>query len=257
LAYALASQIRAVYPEIKLCADLFSGAGGLSLGFQWAGIKSVVANDWFKEAGATYRENHKDTNFILGDITQSTVQTEILEAIKSVGGVDIIVGGPPCQGFSNAGLRMIDDPRNSLYKNFVSIVEAANPKMFVMENVEGIISINNGKTFQEIKDTFRALGYVVEGRKLLAAEFGIPQKRKRVFILGSRIGPVESLFPESILSSEQFQSVRQAIGDIPEITLDSVDSPVDVKAPRSSFQLLMQGMSTASDFVDSIKFSDG
>jgi site-specific DNA-cytosine methylase len=252
LAFALGSRIRTMHPEILTTADLFCGSGGLTLGLKWAGLETLVANDFFKEAGLTYAANNPEVNYVHGDITLASVKREILSEIKKHNGVDLIVGGPPCQGFSNAGLRMIDDPRNALYKNFVEIVKAANPKIFVMENVEGIVSINQGKTFAEIKDTFRALGYDVSGRKLMAAAFGVPQKRKRVLIIGSRIGQSEDLFPKEKLDPGSYLTVRDAIGDLPSQPTGLVDDLVCVKKPKVPFQKFIQGQLSPKNFMDSL-----
>jgi DNA (cytosine-5)-methyltransferase 1 len=249
LAYAVGAQIKKMHPEIYTTADLFCGAGGLTLGLKWAGFNTVVANDFFKEAGLTYSANNPEVDYVHGDITSVSIRNKLLSSIKKNKGVDLIVGGPPCQGFSNAGLRMIDDPRNALYKNFVEIVKAANPKIFVMENVEGIVSINQGKTFAEIKETFRALGYDVSGRKLLAAAYGVPQKRKRVLIIGNRIGSSEKLFPQEKLDPESYLTVRDAIGDIPSRPTDLVDDWVSVREPLVPFQQFIQGKMTPKKFV--------
>jgi len=249
LAFALGAKIKSVHPELSTTVDLFAGAGGLTLGFKWAGFTAVAANDLFREAGETYAHNNPEVFFSLGDITDKSVQHEVLTSIEGQGPVDIVMGGPPCQGFSTAGLRMIDDPRNTLYKSFVQIVEKLEPKVFLMENVEGIISINQGKTFDEIQDNFRSLGYRVAGRKLLAAEHGVPQKRKRVIILGSRIGDPLDLFPEPILEQEEFLTIADAIGDIESVPGVDVHEDVPICEPRSRYQELMQGRISAASFV--------
>lgn len=248
LAYSVGKSIRDIHPELKTCIDLFSGAGGLTLGFKWAGFKTLVANDFFKDAGNTYALNNPEVNFIPGDITNINIQKQIISIVEAAGGIDVVVGGPPCQGFSNAGLRMIDDPRNLLYKNFVQIVKKSNPKVFIMENVEGILSINGGKTFDEIKNTFRKLGYDVTGKKLLAAEYGVPQKRKRVFIIGSRIGSASSLFPEKILDDNKFRTVKDAIGDISTPPTENVETEIIVLNPKTIYQKLMQGKISPKEY---------
>jgi site-specific DNA-cytosine methylase len=257
LAFAIASRIKQIHPELKTTADLFCGAGGLTLGFAWAGFKTIVANDFFREAGETFVNNNPSTKFVWGDVTSKAVQTEILSEIQSHNGVDIVIGGPPCQGFSNAGFRMIDDPRNSLYKNFVQIVRECNPKVFIMENVEGILSINSGKTYAEIKETFRNLGYDVEGKKLLAAEYGVPQKRKRVVIIGSRIGDSASLFPNQMLTTDDFLTVQEAIGDIACPPANDVEDLVSLEKASSNYQKLMQGLITPVSFLKTLKVRKG
>jgi site-specific DNA-cytosine methylase len=243
LAFSLGNNIRRHHPELESCVDLFSGSGGLTLGFKWAGFKTLVANDFFREAGLTY---------VAGDITTLRVRNEIVSEVEKSGGVDVVIGGPPCQGFSNAGLRMIDDPRNLLYKNFVQIVNKCKPKIFIMENVEGILSINGGKTFQEIKSTFQNLGYDVTGKKLLAADFGVPQKRRRVFIIGSRIGASENLFPSAALSSENYVTVEDAIGDITAEPTENVEDQIFFAKPKTNFQKLMHGVISPQDYLQTL-----
>jgi DNA-cytosine methyltransferase len=253
LAYSIAKQIRKFHPEIKNTADLFCGSGGLTLGFKWAGLRTIVANDIFKEAGLTFQENFPKVAFVYGDITIPDVTSQILGEIESHEGIDIVMGGPPCQGFSNAGKRMIDDPRNALYKEFVNIVQATNPKIFVMENVEGIMSLNKGNTFFEIKETFRDLGYHVTGKKLLATRYGVPQKRKRVFIIGSRLGDSSLLFPDELLDEKDFITIKDAIGDIKAKPTLDIDEEITVSKAKTHYQEFMQGLITPKQFFKKIR----
>ncbi len=253
LAFSIAAQIKKIHPELKTTVDLFCGSGGLTLGFKWAGFKALVANDFFKEAGMTFSANFPEIKFIGGDITQPAVVRQIIDQVTVNGGVDIVIGGPPCQGFSNAGKRMIDDPRNALYKEFVNIVVMTNPKIFIMENVEGIISINKGQTFSEIKEDFRDLGYEVTGRKLIATEFGVPQKRKRVFIIGTKIGSAADLFPVTILDAEQAITIREAIGDITAKPISDIDQEIKTNKAKSAYQELMQGLISPRQYFEKVK----
>lgn len=248
LAFSIGRQIRLKHPEILTSVDLFCGAGGLTLGFKWAGFRTIAANDFFKEAGETYSENHPEVKFYLGDISQESVQASLFTEVQKHGGVDVVIGGPPCQGFSNAGKRMIDDPRNTLYREFVKIVATTAPKIFIMENVEGIMSINGGKTFTEIKETFRSLGFQVEGRKLLAVEHGVPQKRKRVIIIGSKLGDPGELFPDTIVTEEGYKTISDAIGDITCAPAEGVETAVSPGKATTPYQKLMQGQITAEEF---------
>ena len=249
LAYSIASKIRAIDPKLKTSIDLFSGSGGLSLGFEWAGFQTLLANDNFPDACETYEKNFPETTFIRGDISQPSTKSSILTELEGLGQPDLIVGGPPCQGFSNAGLRLIDDPRNRLYREFVEIVAKVNPKIFLMENVEGILSIAGGKTYNEIKETFEALGYRVHGQKLHAADYGVPQKRKRVVIIGSKIGDPKSLFPEAVFPPELWPTVADAISDIPTLTAASVFEDVQPKEPDGFYQELMQGKILPAEYA--------
>jgi site-specific DNA-cytosine methylase len=249
LAFSLASQIKKK-TGTKTLLDLFCGAGGLSLGFRWANYNVIAANDNFKQACDTYRANHNGTVLIEGDITNRNIQSELLEIAKK-GEVDIVVGGPPCQGFSHAGKRMIEDPRNSLYKEFVKIVGRLKPKVFVMENVEGLLTINSGKTYEEIKNNFEKLGYSVAGHKIHAVNFCIPQKRKRIFIIGTLHGNPESLFPEPITTDKRkYITTKDAIGDLLKIKVCEDGNPINLKTePSSIFQKFVSGRITPREYL--------
>jgi DNA (cytosine-5)-methyltransferase 1 len=163
--------------------DLFCGAGGLSLGFSQNGFVTCLANDIQDVCVDTYAHNHPETprnRIILGDIKEMVVN-QINTLFKDIK-VDIVVGGPPCQGFSMANRqRLIDDPRNKLYKNFVHIVDEIKPSFFVMENVKGMLSVKN----QVIED-FNNIGYSVSAHILNAKDFGVPQNRERLIYIGNR-----------------------------------------------------------------------
>lgn len=248
LAYSVACVMRKVDPTISTYIDLFSGAGGLSEGFKWAGLKGVVANDIMLHASATYKANHPETIFIEGDITKSEIKQKLLNAINTK--VDLVAGGPPCQGFSYAGKRLIDDPRNYLYKEFVEIVGKVKPRYFLMENVEGIMTSNSGMTFQSIKENFENLGYSVAGRKIHAVEFGVPQKRKRVIIIGSKVVPAEKLFPLPIIEEGRHITVKDAIGNLPKLEPNGGVNILDTVAqPISSYQKMLGGLLHPSDFL--------
>ncbi|MFH1656941.1 MAG: DNA (cytosine-5-)-methyltransferase [bacterium] len=249
LAFAIARQTKKK-TKTKNLLDLFCGAGGLSLGFGWAGYNIIAANDNFKQACDTYRTNHKNTLLIEGDITNRDIHHKILEVSKKRK-IDIIVGGPPCQGFSHAGKRIIDDPRNFLYKEFVNIVKKIRPKVFIMENVEGILTINEGRTYEEIKNNFKKLGYSVVGHKLHTAMFGIPQKRKRVVIIGTLKGDPESFFPKAIISDEQkYVTTKEAISDLFDVQACKQDGPIRLKTkPSSIFQKFVRGFITPQEYL--------
>lgn len=163
--------------------DLFCGAGGLSLGFKQEGFITALANDIEECCVDTYAHNHPETprdHIILGDINNVVCEIESFLKNKQI---DIVVGGPPCQGFSNANRqRLIDDPRNQLYKNFVQVVEKVQPYFFVMENVKGMFSVAN-----QVMDDFKHIGYDVKARVLNAKDFGVPQNRERLIYIGNRI----------------------------------------------------------------------
>ena len=164
--------------------DLFCGAGGLSLGFKQEGFVTSLANDIEDCCVDTYAHNHPETprdHIILGDVRDIVSNLDELLAGRNV---DIVVGGPPCQGFSMANRqRMIDDPRNQLYKNYVEVVNKVKPNFFVMENVKGMLSVAD-----QVKEDFENIGYMVEYHMLNAKDFGVPQNRERLIFIGNRIG---------------------------------------------------------------------
>lgn len=209
-----------------LCAnkkglDLFCGAGGLSLGFMMAGGTPIGAIDIDEDAISTYRSLFPMAKSIhLGDIKEWHPEEEIEE-------VNVIIGGPPCQGFSLArGTRFVDDPRNHLYKDFVRLVEYYNPQWFVMENVQGIMNIGGGVIYQQILEDFEKLGFKVECRVVNMAEYGVPQLRKRAVFVGNRMGiefqwPMKTNvkkirnIPRHELGLPDYNSVNSALSDLP------------------------------------------
>ena len=176
--------------------DLFCGAGGLSLGFTQNGFITSLANDIEPCCVDTYAHNHPDTpreNIILGDINNVI---ENISKLQRFSKVDVVVGGPPCQGFSMANRqRLIDDPRNKLYKSYVKVVSIVKPKFFVMENVKGMKSVSS----QVIED-FTKIGYSVSCRILNAKDYGVPQNRERLIFIGNRVGINNDLLFEEIES---------------------------------------------------------
>ncbi|NMC21082.1 MAG: DNA cytosine methyltransferase [Thermogutta sp.] len=191
--------------------ELFAGAGGMALGFRRAGFQTVLANEWDAAACQTLRAN----------ITDRVAQCAIQE-IERFPQADVIAGGPPCQGFSNLGDRVPFDPRNQLWREFLRAVEQVLPKAFVMENVPPILS---SQEFVELKKKAESLGYRVEGRILNAADYGVPQLRKRAFVIGVRNDEVSFPPPTHADPSKvtpllrgtllPWKTVRDAIGDLP------------------------------------------
>lgn len=203
--------------------DLFAGAGGLSLGFEFAGFRPRLATDFDPVAAATYQANFPGVPFIergIADIPDS----ELLEGSgMPPGELDCLLGGPPCQAFSVYNhQRGFHDERSGLFREYLRIVQTFLPKMVVMENVPGMTSLGGGRAIEEIHDRLAALGYVVEHRILEAERFGVPQERRRIFFIGSRIGPV--CWPDpthgdstDLLDQDKipYVTVRQAIADLP------------------------------------------
>lgn len=164
--------------------DLFCGCGGFSKGFEQAGFHVCLGIDIWQDAITTYKENFPHAATIVGDISSLTGDDLLKSAGLSADEVDVIIGGPPCQGFSLSGKRMLDDPRNILYKSFVRMVETIQPKAFVMENVPGLVKLFNGQVKEQVIEDFTAIGYDVQMQQLTACDYGVPQARKRVFFVG-------------------------------------------------------------------------
>lgn len=164
--------------------DLFCGAGGLSLGFTQEGFVTSLANDIEECCVDTYAHNHPETprdHIILGDIRKVSND---LEKFLRYDRVDIVIGGPPCQGFSVANRqRLIDDPRNYLYKSFVDVVSKVHPRFFVMENVKGMQKVK-----EQVIEDFKKIGYSTTAHILNARDFGVPQNRERLIYIGNRVG---------------------------------------------------------------------
>lgn len=207
--------------------SLFSGAGGMDLGFINAGFDIVWANDFFKEAVESYRKN-VDSRIVYGDITK-------IDSSEMPDDIDLVIGGFPCQGFSVANTkRSMKDERNFLYKEMLRVIDDKKPKFFVAENVKGILSMKKGKVFEIIKKDFKKLGYNVDAKLLNAAEYGVPQARERVVIIGNRIG-VKNPYPKPThwVDSKKYESkkglkdpitVEQTIGFLSDVRLS--DKPI-------------------------------
>lgn len=171
--------------------DLFAGVGGLSLGFEKKGFDVVLANEYDASIAASYIANHKNTKMIVGDITSLDLEDTFG---KLSGTIDVVIGGPPCQGFSQKGQRKtIHDERNFLFKYYVSVVELVNPKYFVMENVPNLLTAEGGYFRHEIEELFNKLGYSLEYGVLNASDYGVPQNRRRAVIIGKLNGDAPKL----------------------------------------------------------------
>lgn len=195
--------------------DLFCGAGGLSKGLEMSGLKGICGLDFFKEACMTYNRNfhHPCVN---GDIKDPTVKSLFYNTVKEqLNGrkLNIVAGGFPCQGFSMAGNRIVDDPRNSLYKELIEIVQALQPDFVICENVKGLRTMLNGLVEKKIVSDFESIGYKMNVTTLCAADYYTPQKRERVIFIGNRIG-VKNYHPKPILTPQEYITTGQAIGDL-------------------------------------------
>ena len=171
--------------------DLFAGVGGLSLGFEKKGFDVVLANEYDASIATSYIANHKNTKMIVGDITSLDLEDTFG---KLAGTIDVVIGGPPCQGFSQKEQRKtIHDERNFLFKYYVSVVELVKPKYFVMENVPNLLTAEGGYFRHEIEELFNKLGYSLEYGVLNASDYGVPQNRRRAVIIGKLDGDAPKL----------------------------------------------------------------
>ena len=215
--------------------DLFSGAGGMSLGFNNAGFKNLLAVEFNKDFAETYRKNFPEHNLIVDDIKNVT-EKQIYDIIKNEK-VDVIIGGPPCQGFSiagNIGRNFIDDDRNKLFKEFVRFVKIIKPKMFVLENVAAMERHNKGKTIKEIISSFKEIGYDTKYKVLNAVNYEVPQERRRIFIVGT-LGNNNFQYPKE---SKKIMTVEKAIGDLPKLNSGDISNIPNHIAMRHSSQML-------------------
>lgn len=220
--------------------DLFSGAGGLSYGFQNAGFNILLGVDNDEMALKTFRHNHDKSQTIFGDITKISYATDI-KPLLGEKTIDFIIGGPPCQGMSLAGNRELDDPRNKLYLSYLRLLGEIRPKAFVIENVPGLLSLFNGEIKNSILKRLKEMDYHVNFKILTASDYGVPQKRRRVFFVGIRNDiNLTFNFPTpntNIITSEM------ALSDLP--TLSESNYLGDVKqdyatAPQNDYQQFMR-----------------
>ena len=226
--------------------DLFAGCGGFSCGFEKAGYNIISAVEYDKNIAKSYEKNHKNVNVIADDIKN----VDNNETFK-LGSADIIIGGPPCQGFSMAGARnrngFMDDPRNYLFKHYFNVVKIVKPKIFILENVKGILTLKKGEIFEEIKrifedpNNFDGRPYKIQYKVVKAKEYGIPQKRERVIIVGSLIDfnledEIEKTKKEILKDNPIFfdnVTVWDAISNLPSPT---EDGSVEVMKFESNYQ---------------------
>ncbi len=224
--------------------DLFSGCGGMTLGFKWAGFNSVLASDIDENCEKTFATNFPEIPFLCGDL--SNFNKAAFDAKFSNKTIDVIIGGPPCQGFSLANKnrnKVAEDPRNKLFYEFVKTINWYNPKSFVMENVKGLLSMESGQVIKQIVSEFENagnFGYNVKVKVLKASDFGVPQSRERVIVIGIRNDlNVVPEFPEKNIETEI--TVNDAISDLP--VIHSGEGKEKVKygsKPLNEYQLFMR-----------------
>ncbi|MEQ8477945.1 DNA (cytosine-5-)-methyltransferase [Fulvivirga sp.] len=225
----------------KLTAiDLFSGCGGFSYGFQQAGFHVILGVDNTEIALKTFEKNHDNSKALLLDLhKESAIDTIIKESNGKE--IDVIIAGPPCQGFSLTGSRKENDERNSLFYAVFRLAEKTNPKAIIIENVPGLLTLYGGKAKKEIIELCDKMGYNCNPKLLYAPDYGVPQIRKRVFFVALRkdLGMFE--FPEPTHSPEKYVGCKDAIGDLPDLVSDLGEENLSYdKNPFSDYQKIMR-----------------
>lgn len=195
--------------------SLFTGAGGLDIGFNEAGFHGLLASDIMPQAKETFILNYPDEPYLLEDIRTLSIS----EIKKYVGDkkVSVIIGGPPCQGFSNMGNKNSADPRNMLFESYVKIVDAIRPTCFLFENVKGLRTMFEGRYFKKVIEGFLAIGYNLHYALVDTSNYGVPQKRERIIIFGTMLDK-QFLFPvfnaDSFGRITAYKNVGEAINDL-------------------------------------------
>ena len=223
--------------EFKIL-DLFCGAGGLSWGMDKNPyFKTMVALDFDENAANTFKKNMPYAEVVVGDITDSKIKENIVTLAKKTG-VNMIVGGPPCQGYSMKGKKLgLQDPRNFLFREYLDLVQRLQPDVFVIENVKGLLLSANGWFKDEIVSTIENLGYTVRFGILNAANYGVPQSRERAIFICSKHGAIE--LPEATVNSKV--TVRDAIGDLAYLESNEGDFQQEyITEPKSDYQIVMR-----------------
>lgn len=221
--------------------DLFCGAGGLSEGLRQAGFVPKLGIDFDRNAAETYRHNHPNVPVLETDVAQIR-SAEILKLVGN-GRIDLIAGGPSCQGFSTHGKRMQDDPRNFLFFHFVRLVDELRPRMFLMENVRGMLTYDKGAFRRQIEAAFREIGYRTNFAQVLAADYGVPQLRNRILFIGTCEDDLPLTFPlathgDPTRGLKPYVTVEDAIGDLPLIGTDYVKAARPyLTPPRGTYQV--------------------
>ena len=221
--------------------DLFAGCGGLSKGFLDAGVKILVAVDNDPAALKTFEKNHDGAVPLNADLSNPETFKTIKEIARD-NSIDLVIGGPPCQGFSLTGPRNFDDKRNSLYLALLELVKEYKPKGFLIENVPGMATLYNGEIKEEILRRFTKMGYNVECKILCAADYGVPQLRKRLVFMGIRKDLGKPHFPEPLLKPEEYITCSEAISDLPSRE-DELGEEIDnyTAEPMTEYQRKMRG----------------
>jgi len=265
LAYQIAKQLG----EPGFYVDLFSGAGGMGLGFKWASWTPVVANDIEKRFLASYSKNVHDA-VVLGSIADPEIKKELvsiaLAAKELTGSKPLwVLGGPPCQGFSTAGhRRTMEDERNHLFWDYKEFLEQVQPDGFVFENVTGLLNMQGGRVFEQVKTAFRSVMPSLSGWLLSSDEYAVPQRRKRVILVGHREEGVSVEPPTRLTSCEPDRdlfdslapalSVEEALSDLPPLEQGEDGSDKGyVAPPTTTYQALMRGEIGPAEYLERIR----
>jgi Alw26I/Eco31I/Esp3I family type II restriction m6 adenine DNA methyltransferase len=262
----LAYQIAKHLGEPGIFVDLFAGAGGLALGFSWAGWHPVIANDIKQTAIETYTKNI-DQSIVLGDIREEEVYTKVVLAAVAAKKANphlklFVLGGPPCQGFSTAGkARSMKDERNSLFQNYRQIVEAIQPDGFVFENVMGLLNMDKGNIFKLVHSALSSITNKLSVWKLNAENYGIPQRRKRLILVGRKEESKEILPPprvcastgEGLLILPPPITVSEALSDLPPLVPGQDGENLNyVKCPNSIYQSFVRGFISPREYIEKL-----
>ncbi len=220
--------------------DLFSGCGGLSYGFSQAGYDVRLGIDNDETALKTFELNHPHSKGVNIDLSDKFAISKIKKILGN-SKVDVIIGGPPCQGFSLTGTRKFDDDRNKLYLSVIKAVKELKPKAFMIENVTGMATLYKGKVKEEIIKRFNKLGYNVNSQVLCAADYGVPQIRKRLIFIGLRKKLGEYDFPIPTNNPTNYISTADAISDLPSRENNiGIEADQYLNKPKTEYQILMR-----------------
>jgi len=236
---SVSESVREMTPQ---CLDFFCGIGGLTLGMERAGFETVGGIDNWEQAKATYEHNlgHDCMPADLSEVSTSEIEEYFGVSRQEI---DLIVGGPPCQGFSTVGKREIDDPRNQLWRHYRDLVDEIRPYYVLIENVEGMVVDNDGQVRDNVIAAFRKVGYQMKTKILKAADYGVPQLRKRVFFLGWIEGLEEPSYPAPTHTESEYVTVEEAIFDLPELGPGEEVTEYD-RDPRFDYQKRRRGDAT-------------
>lgn len=247
--------------------DLFSGAGGLALGFKWAGWRPIIANDIERIAIETYAKN-VDSSVVVGDIQDSEISSKIVSIANVARQLSpdsklFVLGGPPCQGFSTAGnSRSMQDERNSLFRNYTQIITAINPDGFIFENVMGLLNMEQGRVFEQIKMALESVTDQLSVWKLDTANYGIPQRRKRVILVGLK-NQLQALLPpmpttdstgNGVIDLPSAVTTYEALSDLPPLKSSQDGENLDyIFPPTTDYQELMRGYISPEQYLNILR----